>query len=106
MRQRPLPWYVQPPYEGCDGKVGYHTVWDADGDIVCECYSDEDKGRQEAITICDAVNRAGPKVCANCGAPATCFGSYEDELSPAYACDDCCAHGCEDGHCEQIAEAT
>ena len=42
--------------------------------------------------------------CAHCGKPATCFGSYEGHPE-AYACDECCGHGNEDGHCEPIAEA-
>lgn len=41
-------------------------------------------------------------VCAHCGKPAACFGSYEGRPT-AYACDTCCGHGCEDGHCEPVA---
>lgn len=41
-------------------------------------------------------------LCEHCGAPATCFGSYE--MGPeGYACDTCCGHGCEDGYCRQLA---
>lgn len=39
--------------------------------------------------------------CANCGKPATCFGKYED-MPEGFACDDCCAHGNEDGWCKPI----
>jgi hypothetical protein len=45
-------------------------------------------------------------VCAHCGKPATCIGEYEtctgDEQP---ACDDCCGHGNEDGHCRPIVAA-
>jgi hypothetical protein len=42
--------------------------------------------------------------CAICGKPATCFGRYEHPDNPEqFACDDCCGHGNEDGHCEPIA---
>ena len=37
--------------------------------------------------------------CAHCGEPATCLGQYEDAPAPEYACDACCGHACEDGHC-------
>jgi hypothetical protein len=42
--------------------------------------------------------------CANCGRPATCYGAYEDDHE-AYACDACCGHGNEDGHCSPIDKA-
>jgi hypothetical protein len=96
----PLPWYAMEPYEGCDGSPMQCSVWDAEGTLICECDGD-DAGHAEAVAICVAVNRAGPKVC-ECGKPAACFGSYEDDLHSAYACDDCCGHGCEDGHCEPV----
>ncbi len=43
------------------------------------------------------------QVCATCGKPATCYGSYEG-LAPSFACDVCCGHGNEDGHCDLLAE--
>lgn len=43
-------------------------------------------------------------LCANCGKPAACLGAYEGAEEPAFACDECCAHGNEDGHCEQLHE--
>lgn len=43
-------------------------------------------------------------VCAHCGKPATCVGRYETMTIVEAACDDCCAHGCEDGYCTQINE--
>lgn len=43
------------------------------------------------------------KLCAICGAQASCVGVYEDPTQePAPACDDCCGHGNEDGWCEPI----
>lgn len=42
-------------------------------------------------------------LCAHCGQPATCIGHYEDPLAKdEYACDDCCGHGNEDGHCRML----
>lgn len=38
-----------------------------------------------------------------CGTRATCVGRYEDMTSDAPACDTCCGHGCEDGHCDRAA---
>ncbi len=43
--------------------------------------------------------------CATCGKPATCLGAYEDAKDRSYGCDDCCAHGCEDGYCHQLDAA-
>lgn len=41
--------------------------------------------------------------CAQCGGIATCTGSYEGAGEPDKpACDDCCGHGNEDGHCRPI----
>lgn len=45
--------------------------------------------------------------CHVCGKPATCIGRYEDPEGPIQpACDDCCGHGNEDGHCERILAPT
>lgn len=41
-------------------------------------------------------------VCDICGKPAACVGRYEDMTDNAPACDECCGHGCEDGHCEPL----
>lgn len=101
MSDRELPWHVKSPYNGCDEQRMQYSVWDNAGNLVAECFGD-DEGREEALAICVAVNRAGDRACAHCGEPATCFGAYEDGLSPAYACDECCGHGCEGGHCEQL----
>lgn len=37
-------------------------------------------------------------LCEICGQSASCVGRYDaDDYSPA--CDECCGHGGEDGHC-------
>jgi hypothetical protein len=42
--------------------------------------------------------------CKFCGKPATCIGRDSDSIGPdEYACDDCCGHGNEDGHCHTIS---
>lgn len=52
---------------------------------------------------CDRRNaRGGAPVCHICGKPATCIGRYDNMKTDEPACDDCCGHGCEDGHCEPI----
>ncbi len=43
--------------------------------------------------------------CDSCGAPATCSGRYDNMTEDAPACDTCCGHGCEDGHCEPLEQA-
>jgi hypothetical protein len=96
MSERQLPWFARP-----DPQRGRYQVVDAADQLVAECFG-EDEGRNEAVAICAAINRLGEPVCAECGKPATCFGSYETELTPAYACNECCMHGNEDGHCEPV----
>lgn len=42
--------------------------------------------------------------CAVCDQPSTCVGLYDPmhvHQKPEPACDDCCGHGCEDGHCDK-----
>lgn len=46
------------------------------------------------------VDEDAPVYCHICGAPATCFGTYEGRSG--FACDVCCGHGCEDGSCKPI----
>jgi len=96
MSERQIPWFAKP-----DAQRGHYQVVDASNQLVADCFG-EDEGRAEAVAICTAVNRQGDPVCANCGKPAACFGSYETELTPAYACNECCAHGNEDGRCEPV----
>ena len=49
-----------------------------------------------------AATCSGSPACAICGKPATCLGSYEGAATDEYACDDCCGHGNEDGHCSPV----
>ncbi len=49
-------------------------------------------------------SRKKNKLCQNCGRPGTCYGSYESQKVKSYSCDECCGHGCEDGHCERITD--
>jgi hypothetical protein len=46
--------------------------------------------------------------CAHCNErPATCIGEYETCTGvDTFACDVCCAHGNEDGHCRPLTEAS
>jgi len=68
----------------------------------------ETEDREFASAIANALNKTCEPNCFHCQKPATCFGSYEDEYSPGYACDECCGHGNEDGHCDllEIVELT
>lgn len=40
--------------------------------------------------------------CHICGKPASCVGRYDIMEKDEPACDDCCGHGNEDGHCAPI----
>lgn len=48
-----------------------------------------------------ALRDVAPR-CGVCGALAACFGSYEGERE-SYACNNCCGHGNEDGHCVALS---
>lgn len=54
-----------------------------------------------------AAHKNDPPLCEHCGErPSECLGAYEGDEDPSFACGVCCAHGCEDGHCEQIVKET
>lgn len=59
-------------------------------------------GNTAFLEQCERRALKALKLCANCHKPATCYGQYEDQPE-GYACDDCCGHGNEDGHCEPIS---
>lgn len=42
-------------------------------------------------------------LCAICGGAATCVGRYDTDIADP-ACDVCCGHGNEDGHCIRCTE--
>ena len=44
--------------------------------------------------------------CATCKKKATCLGAYEGDKVETYACDECCGHAGEDGHCRLLKEPT
>lgn len=37
--------------------------------------------------------------CATCGERAVCIGRYEAMEEDAFACNECCGHGCDHGSC-------
>lgn len=53
------------------------------------------------------VKQLGARVtCEHCGTGrAVCVGRYESaEREAEMACNECCGHGCEDGHCDQLRD--
>lgn len=70
----------------------------------------------------DRAREVAGTMCASCGVrPATCVGPYEgptcshvppcepqlvlcSDMVDQAACDECCGHGNEDGHCHPIHE--
>lgn len=74
---------------------------DAADDRVAEWLRAPGGGIDQALARAAAVDHVLPR-CHTCGKPATCYGSYEGN-APDYGRDDCCGHGCEDGHCEPVA---
>jgi hypothetical protein len=61
-----------------------------------------DHGRLEAFQEAALTT---PLYCAHCNEAkrAVCVGTYEGEGTKP-ACNDCCAHGNEDGHCEKLPD--
>ncbi len=43
--------------------------------------------------------------CAVCAKLPACIGAYEGHSPIAFACDECCGHGNEDGWCVPLAKA-
>ncbi len=71
----------------------------------------EDREDYEAYRIGQKVRPCAGcalcQLCAYCGKPSTCIGLYEpshETQKPKPACDECCAHGCEDGPCDLRAD--
>lgn len=62
---------------------------------------------KDLTTYTTIGERLSRQRCAVCGAPASCFGVYELETPEnrrAFACDECCGHGNEDGWCVPIED--
>lgn len=59
------------------------------------------RNRVEIDGVCEKCGHIA--TCHTCGSEATCFGSYEGK-EPAFGCDKCCGHWCEDGKCEKLVE--
>lgn len=54
------------------------------------------------VEACEArAKDAAARCYVGCG-PAACVGAYEGQTADEYACDECCGHGQEDGHCRRI----
>ena len=59
----------------------------------------------ERLRPCPGCCSCGPCYCGN---PSTCIGLYDSMYvhdKPSPACDVCCGHGCEDGHCYKRDDA-
>jgi hypothetical protein len=65
----------------------------------CGCTETYDFFLEAAVVPSEVVT------CAICGGPAACIGAYEGRSVEEFACDNCCAHGNEDGHCRPIDPA-
>lgn len=52
---RPIPWHIAEPYRGCNGKLMNYSIWDDDGNLICECHGEEE-GKLEAKHIVATVN--------------------------------------------------
>lgn len=60
----------------------------------------------ERLRPCPGCSVCQP--CLRCGNPSTCIGLYDSMYvhdKPSPACDVCCGHGCEDGHCYKRDDA-
>ncbi len=62
------------------------------------------KVHDDLVQLAKATLEGGFR-CAICNGPATCQGRYEDMEHIEPACDECCGHGCEDGHCDPLEGA-
>lgn len=78
------------------GDAGAYQVGDTEPCVCCE-------SPVERACVAAVIDVPWPR-CEWCAVPAACWGRYEDAETDSYACDECCQHGCEDGHCEQLAE--
>lgn len=79
--------------------------------LLCACPSDalachawilaEEVARLTGAVVVPTPGRE-PR-CRSCHRTAACIGRYETNEGPLeFACDTCCSHGNEDGHCERL----
>ena len=80
-----------------------HGLLVSDDGAVTDALDEVVRLRKELAAARAALQDIAPK-CAACGALASCVGSYEGERE-SHACDDCCGHGSEDGHCTPVNHA-
>ena len=80
-----------------------HGLLVSDDGAVTDALDEVVRLRKELAAARAALQDITPK-CAACGALASCVGSYEGERE-SHACDDCCGHGSEDGHCTPVNHA-
>ena len=73
-----------------------------DGKKILMRFSDKESVFADPADVVDTPTHWREPACG-CGKLATCWGSYEDS-NHEFACDECCGHWSEDGHCEQLDE--
>jgi len=62
--------------------------------------------REVAEEAARRIMSVGAPLCSACGVrAATCVGRHEAAEADEAACDECCAHGCEDGLCRPLEGA-
>jgi hypothetical protein len=99
--------------ENCQGEIETPLADETDPGIVyCspECRAEfvaaAERVREVLLEGLERAKRkkaAEQSICAHCGErPATCIGRYESMRKDEPACDECCGHACEDGHCEPV----
>lgn len=63
-----------------------------------------ESGELEDVKAIARERDAAMRLCSICRKPAACFGRYDNMKTAAYACNDCCGHGCEDGWCRPVVD--
>lgn len=73
---------------------------------IIDCYMDAIEASAQPAAPAASEPPPMDQRCAICGQPATCLGQYDGADNPAYACDQCCGHGNEDGRCHLLPTPT
>jgi hypothetical protein len=81
------------------GEVNMKGVVSVFADLRDALSSDAGRALSEEVERLRATVDDLLPICCFCSRPATCFGSYESRANWGFACDGCCGHGREDGHC-------